>query len=562
MENLQPIKKVTPQLLKFCQKVIPLAFDESMSYYEVICALRQKVLEMIEIVNNNAEAVIELQKLFIQLQDYVDNYFKNLDVQEEINNKLDQMLADGSLGEVILQALDFKLDKITMDDISGITITTLAHTNEENTTTYYLTKIPYLNKNGKPNELKQGFKNNQMKANNIETVRQFSKENNCKLAINCGVFNRDNNLPISKVLIQNGVALTGQVTDTVKDPIAIMNDGTLKAYKNDLDLNAEQMIADGVKYCCTGFFTLVENGQNVYNPQEPEIIDPLYYQRQIIAQTSNKDIYILSCDGKNYRENLNQGLSIEECLNILEYFNIEFAYMLDGGGSTSLVYNNIYINQPSDDDFTSEREIPIFWYIENNEPASLTKLEDLTGDIKHEADVNKANMLYQPEFHKNEIRWFEYLTQPVLGIRLFWSDVSNKLQLTKTGIGYYNYDTSKYILNVDSAYNEVDYYMYGESRYAPKQRVDCINTALESGTPNPLNNLRYSHEYFVKGNVAKGYGLPTENDYFVVTRLLDSGDGNNRFYTIQIAYARSSAIKPYYRWAYDNTGWTNWANFS
>ena len=31
-----------------------------------------------------------------ETKDYIDNYFENLDVQEEINNKLDQMASDGT----------------------------------------------------------------------------------------------------------------------------------------------------------------------------------------------------------------------------------------------------------------------------------------------------------------------------------------------------------------------------------------------------------------------------------------------------------------------------------
>ena len=79
----------------FCQKVIPLAFDESMSYYECLCALVNFLHnEVVPAVNQNADAVTELQN-------YVANYFENLDVQDEINNKLDEMAESGQLAEII-----------------------------------------------------------------------------------------------------------------------------------------------------------------------------------------------------------------------------------------------------------------------------------------------------------------------------------------------------------------------------------------------------------------------------------------------------------------------------
>lgn len=86
----------------YIYKAIPLAFDESMSYYETLCGLLNYLQNtIIPTVNNNADAVAELQSLYEQLRSYVDNYFTNLDVQEEINNKLDQMVTDGTLASVI-----------------------------------------------------------------------------------------------------------------------------------------------------------------------------------------------------------------------------------------------------------------------------------------------------------------------------------------------------------------------------------------------------------------------------------------------------------------------------
>ena len=82
----------------YIYKAIPLAFDESMSYYETLCALLSYLKDtIIPTVNNNADAVSELQNLYVELKNYVDNYFTNLDVQQEINNKLDEMASTGEL---------------------------------------------------------------------------------------------------------------------------------------------------------------------------------------------------------------------------------------------------------------------------------------------------------------------------------------------------------------------------------------------------------------------------------------------------------------------------------
>ena len=103
--NLDTIKTVDTQPFRYLVSTIgnlPTSFTDSMSYYELLAWL-VKFLEdtVIPTVNENAGAVEELQTLYIQLHDYVENYFDNLDVQEEINNKLDAMVEDGTFETLI-----------------------------------------------------------------------------------------------------------------------------------------------------------------------------------------------------------------------------------------------------------------------------------------------------------------------------------------------------------------------------------------------------------------------------------------------------------------------------
>lgn len=81
---------------------IPAVYDNTMSYYEELVALIKYLQDtVVPAVNSNASAITTLSEAIENLQAYVDNYFVNLDVQEEINNKLDQMAADGTLQEII-----------------------------------------------------------------------------------------------------------------------------------------------------------------------------------------------------------------------------------------------------------------------------------------------------------------------------------------------------------------------------------------------------------------------------------------------------------------------------
>lgn len=93
-----------PPFKKFIMSIgaIPTSYLESMSYAEMLawfCNYLQNTV--IPTVNNNGEAVEELQDLFVELKSYVDDYFENLDITNEINNKLDSMAEDGSLYSLI-----------------------------------------------------------------------------------------------------------------------------------------------------------------------------------------------------------------------------------------------------------------------------------------------------------------------------------------------------------------------------------------------------------------------------------------------------------------------------
>ena len=85
----------------WCQKVLPLVYDDSLSYYELLCKVLDYLNKTMHDVDTLHGDVLKLHAAYEKLQGYVNNYFDNLDVQEEINNKLDKMASDGSLLAII-----------------------------------------------------------------------------------------------------------------------------------------------------------------------------------------------------------------------------------------------------------------------------------------------------------------------------------------------------------------------------------------------------------------------------------------------------------------------------
>ena len=85
----------------WCQKVLPLVYDDSLSYYELLCKVVDYLNKTMEDVETLHSDVTSLHTAYNELQSYVNNYFSTLDVQAEINKKLDEMASTGELNKLI-----------------------------------------------------------------------------------------------------------------------------------------------------------------------------------------------------------------------------------------------------------------------------------------------------------------------------------------------------------------------------------------------------------------------------------------------------------------------------
>lgn len=101
--HLTPFKRCVLQNFPFIE-----ADFDALTNYGLLCKVVEylnKVIDSQNDVQNNMvivnEAFISLRDQFIALKNYVDNFFNNLDLQDEVDNKLDEMLANGDLGEAI-----------------------------------------------------------------------------------------------------------------------------------------------------------------------------------------------------------------------------------------------------------------------------------------------------------------------------------------------------------------------------------------------------------------------------------------------------------------------------
>lgn len=58
----------------WCQKVLPLVYDDSLSYYEVLCKVIEYLNNMINNVNEISDDVIQLQQEMQEVQKWIADY--------------------------------------------------------------------------------------------------------------------------------------------------------------------------------------------------------------------------------------------------------------------------------------------------------------------------------------------------------------------------------------------------------------------------------------------------------------------------------------------------------
>lgn len=90
------------------QQNLPAIYDDSLSYTDLL----SKILSYLNsLVTNNNFLSEDMKKIF----DYINNYFLDLDVQQNIDKKLDEMAKDGTLDKIINESLFDNLENNLTD---------------------------------------------------------------------------------------------------------------------------------------------------------------------------------------------------------------------------------------------------------------------------------------------------------------------------------------------------------------------------------------------------------------------------------------------------------------
>lgn len=401
-KKLPPFKFFVLQNFPFIE-----ADFDAINNYQLLCKVVEYLNKVIENNNKIGEQTENLTNAFIELQNYVNNYFDNLDIQEEINNKLDEMAQDGTLAKIINEEiLTTKMNKynsinemindnnLVANDV--IFITGKNSPNDGEGSFYKISNIQNTNSIKLNNNLYANLINNKEENFYDEITYEHFRKNGTDFYLTTipklDKFNNQIDLVVEKDSISplehaqknytsftcNG-ALTlggdvggGEYADTLViangEIIADYNDRT----KNLSDLyqficfdenrnvssvqannaDPQQMINDGVKQSFLVWYQCIKNGV-IDNPNN-DISNAKDDIRQILGVTPNGTILLLTNDGRSLSS---IGTNLQDACTILLEKGVINAWELDGGGSTSTIINTIKINRNHDYFKTKDRNI-------------------------------------------------------------------------------------------------------------------------------------------------------------------------------------------------------------
>ncbi|MGN0480862.1 MAG: phosphodiester glycosidase family protein [Lachnospiraceae bacterium] len=221
----------------------------------------------------------------------------------------------------------------------------------ENDTTIYVADVEISD----VEYLKTAFAQDTYGRNVTATTSSIAGDHNAILAINGDFYGAQ----IKGYVIRNSVLYRSEVKSGNED-MAVMEDGTFKIF-NESDISAQKILDEGAAQVLAFGPALLENGEIAVTSDEEVgkamesnprtaigMIEPLHY------------VFVVS-DG---RTGTSEGLSLHQLAEFMQKLGVDTAYNLDGGGSSTMVFDGKVINNPTTNGRTiKERSVSDIVYI-------------------------------------------------------------------------------------------------------------------------------------------------------------------------------------------------------
>lgn len=260
------------------------------------------------------------------------------------------------------QVVDIKVNNVAEVDMGKIFKTVNSYKDNnieinikeyyENDTTIYVADIVLKDES----YLKTAFAQNAYGKNITDKTSEIAKNVDAILAINGDYYG----VQETGYVLKNGVIYRNKAKDGQED-LVIYEDGSLEII-NESSISIEELKNKGAYNILSFGPALVVNGGLVVNEKTEVGRAMSSNPRTAIGKISDNHYVFVVSDG---RTNESEGLSVYQLATFMkEKLNVQIAYNLDGGGSSTMYFNGEIINNPTTNgNRISERSVSDIVYI-------------------------------------------------------------------------------------------------------------------------------------------------------------------------------------------------------
>lgn len=187
------------------------------------------------------------------------------------------------------------------------------------------------------------FANNVYGKNVTAKTSEMAEDNHAILAINGDYYGARN----SGYVIRNGVLYRESAASN--EALAIMSDGSFEIVQEG-SVEADELLASGAVQVYSFGPGLIENGEIAVGQNDEVGKAMASNPRTAICEVEPLHYLFVVSDGRTEQS---EGLSLYELACFLDSLDVKTAYNLDGGGSSTMVFMNEVVNNPT----TSGRKI-------------------------------------------------------------------------------------------------------------------------------------------------------------------------------------------------------------
>ena len=201
------------------------------------------------------------------------------------------------------------------------------------------------------------FANDSYGRNVSATTSEIAASNGALLAINGDCYGMRN----AGYVVRNGVLYRSESAGSDQEDLVIYADGTFRIIREG-DVSAQELVDAGAWQVLSFGPGLVENGTVMVQPGEEVGRAKASNPRTAIGKVSDGHYVFVVSDG---RTDESEGLSLSDLATFMTTeLGVECAYNLDGGGSSTMVFEGSVVNKPtSSGNSIKEREVTDIVYI-------------------------------------------------------------------------------------------------------------------------------------------------------------------------------------------------------